>query len=65
MKPPQELFKPHRMLMPVETAAEFLEVSVEELIQRIESGQSAQLTLVDLPEGRYVEYKTKEFATNE
>jgi hypothetical protein len=54
---PQELFKPRHLLMPVETAAELLEISVEMLVQQIESGQNAQLVLIELPEGKYVEYK--------
>jgi len=54
---PQELFAPRRALMPVESAAELLGISVEDLVRMIESGQSAQLSLVELPEGQYVEYK--------
>jgi len=41
----------------VESAAELLGISVEDLVRMIESGQSAQISLVELPEGQYVEYR--------
>lgn len=59
MTRPQELCSPRHLLVPVETAANLLGISADELVRTIESGQSSQLAVVELPEGKYVEYESE------
>lgn len=54
---PQNLFSPRHMIMPVETAAELMKTSAEELTGLIKSGQCPRLKLIETPEGVYVEYE--------
>ena len=57
---PQEFFRPRHLLLPVETAAALLGVTVLELERWIASGKNPQFVLVELPGGRHVEFKSEE-----
>lgn len=54
---PQNLFSPRHMIMPVETAAELMKTSAEELTELIKSGRCPRLKLIETPGGVCVEYE--------
>ena len=56
---PQHLFKPQHLLMNIDAVANLLEISVQELKDSIQSGQSPQHKLVQLHGEIFVKYNER------